>query len=291
VSQQVPSTALEDAIHAWVADASGLGATKVRWEQQDGPRPAAPYVSLLLATVEPTGHDETRVAANPLAFADKVVTSFDAGSNAALVTAHALATGDGPVRLTNTGGAVPTGLATATDYWWIRVDATHGKFATSLYRANAGTAEDLTGAGTGTTKVVSTADTVTRGAEVTATARGLRRCRLVITCYSAAATGPTDAVGIVGDVVAKVRLPTRRAALRAAGIGLPTFGPVQALGGPLNSAHFEPRATCEATFFAPSEASEATTYVEFLGIGQQVEDQAGDALAEVALYVPSDPAA
>jgi len=42
------------------------------------------------------------------------------------------------VRFTNSGGALPTGLALATDYWLVRAGATTGRVATSLENAVAG---------------------------------------------------------------------------------------------------------------------------------------------------------
>lgn len=54
------------------------------------------------------------------------------------------------VQLTNSGGALPAGLATLTDYWMIRTSATTARLATSYANAVAGTYVDITGAGTGT---------------------------------------------------------------------------------------------------------------------------------------------
>lgn len=48
-----------------------------------------------------------------------------------------------------TTGSLPTGLSLATTYYIIRVDSTHISFATSLVNANAGTAINLTGTGSG----------------------------------------------------------------------------------------------------------------------------------------------
>lgn len=53
------------------------------------------------------------------------------------------------VRATTTG-TLPTGIALATDYYVIRVSATTIKLATSLANAIAGTAIDITAAGSGT---------------------------------------------------------------------------------------------------------------------------------------------
>lgn len=54
------------------------------------------------------------------------------------------------VRFTNSGGALPTGLSTSTDYWLVRVSATTARVATSLANAVAGTVIAFTDAGTGT---------------------------------------------------------------------------------------------------------------------------------------------
>lgn len=54
------------------------------------------------------------------------------------------------VRFTNSGGALPTGLAINTDYWLVRVSATTARVATSLANAIAGTVISYTDAGTGT---------------------------------------------------------------------------------------------------------------------------------------------
>lgn len=64
--------------------------------------------------------------------------------------AHALETGDGPINVSNSGGALPAPLAAATPYYVIKVDADNIKLATSVANAYAGTAIDLTTNGTGT---------------------------------------------------------------------------------------------------------------------------------------------
>lgn len=61
-------------------------------------------------------------------------------------TAHGYTTGTGPVQLTITSDALPTGLAVLTDYWVIRIDANDFQLATSRANALAGTAIDLTDA-------------------------------------------------------------------------------------------------------------------------------------------------
>lgn len=69
-------------------------------------------------------------------------------------SAHAFKTGC-VVRLTTTT-TLPGGLATATDYYVIVIDANTFKLATSLVNANAGTAINITTTGTGTHTVTPT---------------------------------------------------------------------------------------------------------------------------------------
>jgi hypothetical protein len=95
----------------------------------------------------------------PLTFADFTFTA-DSTTDQAAHTAHGLNTGDGPVQVSNSGGGLPAGLAAATNYWVIRVDADHVSFATSLANALAGTAIDLTTNGTGTQTLAHQAGTV-----------------------------------------------------------------------------------------------------------------------------------
>lgn len=58
------------------------------------------------------------------------------------------------VNVSNSGGALPAGLAAATNYFLIRLTSTTFKLATSITNANAGTAVDITGTGTGTHTIV-----------------------------------------------------------------------------------------------------------------------------------------
>lgn len=71
-------------------------------------------------------------------------------------TAHGMKTGL-KVQVSNSGGALPAGLSGATDYFVIVIDANTFKLASSLVNANAGTAIDLTTAGTGTQTITPTA--------------------------------------------------------------------------------------------------------------------------------------
>lgn len=74
----------------------------------------------------------------------------DAGTDVLTVPSNnSLYTG-AVVQASNSGGGLPGGLAAATNYYWLRLGATTGKVATSLANAHAGTAIDITSAGTGT---------------------------------------------------------------------------------------------------------------------------------------------
>lgn len=55
-----------------------------------------------------------------------------------------------PIRLTNSGGALPAGLSAGTTYYWSRTGAGTGNIATSLANLDAGTFVNASGTGTGT---------------------------------------------------------------------------------------------------------------------------------------------
>lgn len=111
----------------------------------------------MLARLNAVGGKNYTAAFVPLALTDFTFTA-DPGSDRASKTAHGLKTGDGPIRVSNIGGALPGGLVAATDYYviWDAAagdDADHFRLATSLDNALAGTAIDITSAGSGTQNV------------------------------------------------------------------------------------------------------------------------------------------
>ncbi len=68
---------------------------------------------------------------------------------------HPFRTGDGPVQVSNSGGALPSPLLASTDYWVIRLNSAKFKLATTLAKALAGNAIDITTNGTGTNSIQS----------------------------------------------------------------------------------------------------------------------------------------
>lgn len=84
--------------------------------------------------------------------APKVFASVNTGTNEITFTApHLLLTGDGFLAVYSPdGGTLPAPLVGVTNYWAIRISDTVVKLATSSTNAMAGTAIDLTTAGSGT---------------------------------------------------------------------------------------------------------------------------------------------
>ena len=77
-----------------------------------------------------------------------------------VATAHGYNTGDGPITLSEVGGALPTGLAAVTNYWVIKIDANDFLVASSLANALAGTAITFSDNGSGTLTVTSSGTTL-----------------------------------------------------------------------------------------------------------------------------------
>ncbi len=256
------ATTLEAAIQAWVAAGTGLSGSQVRWAQQSVGQ-ERPMVTLQILAVERTGHDWTDVAENALVVADDVAESVDATANTVTLTAHGLLTGDGPLRWTTTG-TLPAPLAPATDYWVIKVSANAIKLAASFADAMAASpvAINLTDTGTGTHTLSDTSVTRRAGAEILHTGRGTRRATLSIQAFAADAVGATSPRAYLEALRASAVLPSQKARLEDASIGLAPLGPVTAIDGIIGSSLFDPRATLEATLFLVSEVSESGTYIE-----------------------------
>lgn len=100
---------------------------------------------------------------------------------------------------------------------------------------------------------------VTAGAEITYKLRGQRALPLTIQCFNGAGTGSSRAAAILDNCVAALASPTRRRALRAAGLGIGEVGPVRSMSGVLGSTRWEPRAVLQITLYAARESSETGT--------------------------------
>lgn len=85
--------------------------------------------------------------------ADLQTFTADNATNIFTVTGHGFVTGKGPVLVSNSGGALPTGLSASTWYWPIVIDADTFRLATSRANAAYGTAVDISTNGTGTNSI------------------------------------------------------------------------------------------------------------------------------------------
>lgn len=100
------------------------------------------------------GQGVTGTAINFLSLSDISGTLLPRSSNTLTSTAHGMATGDGPYYVSNSGGALPTGLTANTSYWIITIDANTFQFASSLANAISLTPVSLSGDGTGTQTIL-----------------------------------------------------------------------------------------------------------------------------------------
>lgn len=146
--------------HAYVVNTSGVGITTTAATfTSDASATAAEIHNGLLAALNGVAGNNYLATFRPIS--GVVDFNFTRSSgNILSSTAHGLQTGDGPVRLTNSGGGLPSGLATGTDYYAIRLTADTFSLASSLANALAGTAVTVSDAGTGTHTVDVTTSTV-----------------------------------------------------------------------------------------------------------------------------------
>lgn len=127
---------------------------------------AATLTTALVTTLPPGAATYQLTGTTALYWAQGIGdTTFTAATNDECTTVspatHGLALGDA-VQVSNSGGGLPTGLSAATTYFAITSDAFgSAKFKLATTRANAlaGTAIDITGAGTGTQTVTTIATT------------------------------------------------------------------------------------------------------------------------------------
>lgn len=82
------------------------------------------------------------------------VFTADSTTDIITITAGTLPNTGTAVKVSNSGGALPTGLSANTNYFVIKLSSTTMKLATTRALANAGTAIDITGNGSGTNTIV-----------------------------------------------------------------------------------------------------------------------------------------
>jgi hypothetical protein len=121
----------------------------------------AATLTSLLDTTKPIGLalywlTTTAAARWAQGIADTVFTA--ATTDICTAVGHGMVTGSA-VQVSNSGGALPTGLSAATTYFAIVLTTDTFKLATSRANALAGTAIDITGAGTGTQTATTVATT------------------------------------------------------------------------------------------------------------------------------------
>lgn len=278
---------VEDAIHAWVVATSGLDENHVVWSYQGGVAPEYPFIQLTIATSRGVGHDWVKHRPVALAFADVTVTADPLTDKLAAV-AHGFATGDGPVQLTTTG-VIPGNAAVLTDYWVIRDTANELRIAETFYQAMTDDALDIGDAGTGTLKIVATADTVRHGRELEKVVRGHRVAMLNLQCFGSASIGsdsPINPMPILEDVMTGMALHYYD--LDEAGVGVGQVQPVNLIPGK-SGGLLDPRATSAVELHLAAELVGYETYIQYMQMRMTVKNPAGTTLAVVETWVPEDP--
>lgn len=154
-----------DALAGFALDflTNGTG-TQTLVHQTGATLPTDAVVSKTLAVTGAASLGSARVGGAAFAFPIQVFTA-NSGTDQLGVDGHGLQTGWGPMRVSNSGGALPAGLLAATDYWVIRVNSGKFSLASSFANAMAGTAIDLTTAGTGTNSIVAGTTPVQAGSQ------------------------------------------------------------------------------------------------------------------------------
>lgn len=150
------------------AKGEGVTATSATYTSVASSNLSSIHTGLITALNAVVGKNFTAAPA-ALVYADKVFTAANA-SEIFTAVAHGLLTGDGPFNVSNSGGALPTGLAAVTDYWVIKIDADTFYLATSLANANAGTHLSISTDGTGVQTISDLAGTKRPSSAFTVTA-------------------------------------------------------------------------------------------------------------------------
>lgn len=100
------------------------------------------------------------------------------------------------------------------------------------------------------------------GAELEYKVQGRSEVTLGIQVAGADAIGSAMATSLLHRLRTSASLPSQRARLRTANVGLLSVGTVQSLDGVINSTRFEARATLDVTLALASSLIEYVTYIE-----------------------------
>ena len=250
------------ALQTWVAFGTGQPGNGAIWAGQPGARRPDPWLSLNITDTLPTGLDDWETATdNFISFALPVGVVNPSPANTFTIIGHGRATGDGPFQVTSTG-AIPTGLAPTTNYWFSILDPNTVQVAATLYGANTGAAVAFTDAGSGTITCTSQSYARRVGQEVTRTVSGVREVVLSINAYALAPQGQNAAVMLLNDLRAARFLPSQKDVLRAASCSICEMSPVHNIGAVVATTQWESRAHMDVHLYVPSSLSEFSTYIE-----------------------------
>jgi hypothetical protein len=257
--------AVEAAIHAWVVAGSSLSESQVVWTQQpDAPRPPEPAIMLKFYVIDESHQPMVDTEDNPLVFSDLTVSAVS-GNNLTSTT-HDLLNGDGPVTISSTL-TLPSPLEEDTNYWVIKVDDDTISLAATYtnsggwYSGNPQTPITLTSTGSGVITISDTSATLRAGEEILHVARGVTRLGLSLYCHTSTGVSMGSAMAILRRVGERARLPSQKAILSAANIGLVSVERTRPLYGTKDALLFEPRAWVDIHMTLPFEVSETGSII------------------------------
>ena len=107
---------------------------------------------------------------------------------------------------------------------------------------------------------------------ITHVLRGARSMTLRLTAYSDNVAGASAAAMLLERVLAKAALPSNHEALRAVGVAVAEWAPVQTIDGLINFATFEPRATVDVMCHFAQEVTETANYIGSVEITDSISD-------------------
>lgn len=169
LSYEVDATEVA-ALTTYSVNAEGEGVTETLATFTTGASPNAGQIhSALVTQLNAVSGKNFTAALAPIASAAARNFTADHTTSTLTTTNHGFLTGDGPVQLTQVGGALPSGLATATNYWIISTGANTFQLASTLANALAGTFVAFTDNGSGTLTATPQAGAASPGLAFTVT--------------------------------------------------------------------------------------------------------------------------